>query len=492
MNNTSLYFGDLHVHTSLSDGRAEPSDAFAAGRAHLDFIALGDHAQFPDLPWVDDQTNRGLAGWPEAVPREKERWHDVQTLVRQHYVPGEFAPFLGYEWTSQRWGDHNVYYLRDDEPIRYAKSLHELYDSLANVEAIVIPHHTSYPTGHRGIDWDCFDCRKSPLVEIYSCHGSSETDTGYYPLFGAMGPGCTAGTARRGLDAGHIFGFAASSDGHSGFPGRYGTGLVAVRAEALTRPALWEAFQERRTYAVTGDRVSLDFRLNELPMGSIVHTRSEEPSRLVVEVDGWDCLSHVEIIKNGDVVKRWNDFDFTSIRNGRRFKARIVWGSGAPGATPGEKRWDFSVEVRNGTIAGHQPCFQPPGLHQVTGVDSRQLDVTSRTGAGVLMPRQEVCLDLRGTPATCITLLHEGRSVLAGSIGELMNESRSVCPFGPYRGSYYLSRVVAEPHFHRELEWEDGVPGGNRDYYYARVLQKNRQMAWSSPIWTVSGHALQS
>ena len=474
----NVYFGDLHTHTGLSDGSGEPAEGFAAAKSYLDFYAQTDHSQFPDLP-EGERFDSHHPGWRQAVPRLKARWHEVQKLVRDNYEPGEFVTFLGYEWTSQHWGDHNVYYLKDDEPIRYARSLEEFYASLDGVEAMAIPHHTAYPIGHRGYDWKGFDSSKEYLAEIFSDHGSSETDIGPRDLYqGNMGPRTTAGTARHALDKGHVFGFIASTDNHSSSThGRYDGGLAAVYAEELTREALWDAFKKRRTYAVTGDRIGLDFQLNGSPMGSIVQTNGRQPRRIAVKVDGWDCLDKVEIIKNGKVVKRWYDFDFASIKNAKRFKVNVKWGYN----TSGKKEWNFSVNVHNGSIIGYQPCFTVPGFNKVSNVGLQQFDVSSKTTSTLQI--QKVGMDIEGTLDTAVTIRHDGKDVLSGTIGELLSENKSVYPFGAYAGAFYLSRAVAEPHFHVALNWDDAASQGPRDYYYIRVFQKNGQMAWSSPIW---------
>jgi hypothetical protein len=121
-----------------------------------------------------------------------ECWEHIQELCRNYEDPGEFIPFLVYEWTNFRYGHHNVYYLEYHQPIRMPPALPQLYESLNNVDALVIPHHGSYPVGVCGKDWDLHDERLSPFVEIYSLHGSSEDPTGIQPLLTSgswMGPG---------------------------------------------------------------------------------------------------------------------------------------------------------------------------------------------------------------------------------------------------------------------------------------------------------------
>ncbi len=481
----NLYFGEIHTHTGLSDGRGEPADAVAVGKAHLDFCALADHAQFPDLSDFDEwEWGRARhAGWREGVPGVKARWHEVQALMRDYYEPGQFVTFLAQEWSSNRWGDHNIYYLRDDEPLRFASSLSELYAAVEGVDAMVIPHHTAYPPRQRGFDWTGFDNAKAPVVEIFSGHGSSETDHGPFAFTGnPMGPRCPGGTVQRALDLGHVIGFIASSDGHDSFPGAYGNGLAAIYAPALTRESLWDALWQRRTYAVTGDRIRLDFLLNGHPMGRVISAGDGQPRQMVIEVDGWDCLDAVEIIKNGRVVKRWVSFDLKKIDGASRFKVGVEWGYHG---YPEQRDWSFSVETDGGTVGGYQTRFRPPGFHQAQSSGPRRLDISSETSSKRGDARfQRIDLDVEGTLDTEVTIQHGGKSVLRGAIGELMVESKAAVPFGAYEGAFYLSRAIAEPHFHADLRWEDTASERGRDYYYVRVFQKNGQAAWSSPIWT--------
>jgi hypothetical protein len=69
----------------------------------------------------------------------------------------------------------------------------------------------------------------------------------------------------------------ASTDDHLGYPGAYGEGLAAVYADSLTRESIMEALRARRTYAVNGDRIRLDFKLKRLyhrPPPGVLRSRS--------------------------------------------------------------------------------------------------------------------------------------------------------------------------------------------------------------------------
>jgi hypothetical protein len=65
-------------------------------------------------------------------------------------------------------------------------------------------------------------------------------------------------------------GTVGGSDDHRAQPGRRGGGYTAVLAKSLTRNDIIEAIRARRVYATTGDRVILDFKINGMPMGSVI------------------------------------------------------------------------------------------------------------------------------------------------------------------------------------------------------------------------------
>ena len=92
-------------------------------------------------------------------------------------------------------------------------------------------------------------------------------------ISGSPGGRRTSNTVRQALADGLRFGFVASSDNHAGFPGAYGEGLMGALVADLTRPAILEAIRDRRTYALTGDRIELSFTVN----GALVAPRACSP-----------------------------------------------------------------------------------------------------------------------------------------------------------------------------------------------------------------------
>ncbi len=155
---------------------------------------------------------------------------------------------------------------------------------------MAFPHHIGYKTGTRGINWATFDSAFAPVVEIVSMHGCSEADEGPRPFLHSMGPSDHESTWRYGLSRGHVAGVVGSTDHHSAHPGSYGHGRTGVWASAKTRDAIWEALWARRTYALTGDRIEVQFSVDGEPMGAVLPSRPHRRSdSAVIGGAPWMC-----------------------------------------------------------------------------------------------------------------------------------------------------------------------------------------------------------
>ena len=131
-----------------------------------------------------------------------------------------------------QFGDRNCYFNAFDVPLIDAENPRDLAAKLAGGRAdfMILPHHCGYTRGRRGMNWDSFDERNSPIVEIFSNHGSGEADDSPYDYHHTMGPRTGESMVRHGLSLGYRFGFYAGTDSHDGYPGHYGHGCTGVLA----------------------------------------------------------------------------------------------------------------------------------------------------------------------------------------------------------------------------------------------------------------------
>lgn len=492
----NIYWGDLHCHSNLSYGEGDPEEGLKAAREHLDFATITAHAAWPDMPeekgrlaWVRDYHKTGFA-------KARRGWPGLRQMMKRYRVEGKFIPFVSYEWHNMKYGDRTIVYRDLDGALVLPDTLEELTAQLKGRNAMIIPHHMGYQTGYRGMNWNYFTPELTPLVEISSKHGCSETDYAPYPMLHDMGPRVGGGTALAGLERGYHFGFIASSDNHSGFPGSYGEGRLAVYAKSLTARDLWEAFYDRRTYAATGDRIQLAFDINGQAMGRLLPNVKEK--EISVRVHSEDFIEYVDIVRNGVTIKRLNGVfpGSTSRREAMHVKFRVEWGWGEKAQMIA---WNGECRISDGRILKVTPYFrgqlllaprqdhekdQKPftPIHQIRNLTDRSFDFRSYTYGN---PNTR-------TPATCSAVV-EAEMPINGRVRLNLNGKRGSYALAELLGSTqadfirgWLSEAVqihrAVPIEACNLQHTFKDATADPAYYYARVVQYNGQLAWSSPI----------
>ena len=488
----SILYGDIHNHNAHGYGVGSIERSLEVARTHLDFFAFTGHSSWHDMPAMEGGRERH---WIEGFKRLKETWPQVQRVIASGNKDAEFCSFLGFEWHSSAWGDQCVVFPGDNRPLFYAGDVARLRKFCAAERALMIPHHLAYPKGRRGVNWECFDEECTPVVEIYSEHGNSEDDRGPFPYFThSMGGRETANTARAALEAGLRFGFVGSSDDHAGFPGAYGEGLMAALVTDFTREGIFESIRARRTYALTGDRIELDFCVDGEPMGATVTAGNRAEASF--EVHGRDELDVVEVIQDGRVVHR--AYAEEAIAPAEIFTApvqlRLEWGWGPWGALALDRicDWAMRVEVDKGRIVRFFPCLQSMPFDETrrhrferngdAGLSIRSY--TARQNAYRENPNQSVVLEIEGGGDTLVRLaLTEpvGQSS-SHTLAQLACGSANLFT-GPFpKEGYQWHRLVPRASSSLAGRCTLEVPQG-RSHAYLRARQKNGHVAWASPVF---------
>jgi len=318
-----LYWGELHEHSTVSDGYESPTFLYEYARdvSCLDFCGVCDHAHHT--------THSG--------------WEKSRRATRDFHSAGKFVTFFAYEWGNAHGGDFNIYAKeefacshtglgsgypmpfigeRSVERARQNLPVAALWEELKGMDVITIPHHLYHVfTGDSSAGMDVYGGEKlEPVVEVFSNWGCSEyRGCPGYPERGKIElqhfPHYLKAEKGRFLFQdmlahGYRVGVIGGSDAHISRPGHLNAkwphkpGLAAVYAHALTRDAVFDAIRRRHCYATTGTRIFVDFRIDGAMMGEVVAARADRPVEVSYRVGGTDRLAEVHVVKDGEVLRR--------------------------------------------------------------------------------------------------------------------------------------------------------------------------------------------
>jgi hypothetical protein len=333
------YYGDLHGHTWISDGVGDIDEYYRLRRDYYrdDFASLTDHDTFVGKSILPSE-------W-EQIKEVTQHWHGDDrfvTLFGQEYTTGRPPAGIG----------HKCIYSTDptiplfDHTTAEANTSAKLNALVKKWNALIFPHHT----GWTGTDWEGADEEIQTLVEICSNHGRFEYP-GNTPI--PHRGGIRGGFVQDALARGLKFGLIGGSDSHGLiWHHRVGwkrdnnrTGLAVALAPRLTREAIFEALRRRRTYATTGIKPLLDFRINGHLMGEEISVPAG-PITLTANVIGDVELKWIEIVRNNEL---WYSY------GGEGWQSRITIRDDE--VPPGTSWYYLRVEFESGDMAWSSPIW---------------------------------------------------------------------------------------------------------------------------------------
>jgi len=451
-----LFWGDLHGQTeeTVGTGTVDQYFRFAKDAAALDFAShVGNDFQI---------TN--------------DHYKDTQRVVKEFHEPGKFVTFLGYEWSGNTpaGGDHNVYFLKDDQPIHRSSHaqiedksdeetdrypISELFDTFrGRNDVIVIPH-----IGGRRAILDYYEPSLTPFIEICSVHG-------HFEWF-----------AREAMKSGNLkVGFVGGSDDHTCRPGgarptskveAVNGGLMGTYAKELTRESLWNAFQKRHVYATTGERIILRVTCGDAMMGDEITIN--HPPTINIEVIGTNSLEKVEIIRGLDTI-----YTHPFIQPNLSYDMiRIMWSGARVTTRRRNTDWSGEIKLNKGKIlSAEEFAFDLPWNGIIEKTDQKVLysSMTSGDCDGIILKleaSEDTRISFKTNPAQFsfqLNQLNEPLIVEAGNIEQKVEVSRISEQKTPHNVKFNYTD-------------QNMKPGVNA--YYVKVLQSDGEKAWSSPIF---------
>lgn len=488
-----LLFGDIHNHCGMTYGYGSLEHALAAAREQLDFCMVTGHAMWPDIPERTPERAFLVDYHKAGFAKLKARWEEICAIVAAAAAEG-FITFQGYEMHSSHYGDYHLLSTDNLLPLIDSTSPKNLLENVSPSPGIVIPHHMGYTPGYRGINWDEFDETISPVVEVYSKHGCGMSDGAPYPYYHTMGPRDGRSTAWEGLRRGYKFGFVASTDHHAGYPGSYGDGRAAVWAEEATKEAVWDAILQRRTYAVTGDKIRCQFSVNGAPMGSEITADARD---IDINVEACDFIDSVTLYKNLKPLYVFHQPESAETEGNYKIRIELGWGKN----TEEGYLWECAACVRGGKFLDAEPCFRGRNVLSPAEKDKADDDVnnlrnhiavcsdnsveftaeTFKNPSSTVPATAAVNLTVSGSPKTALSLEVNGRQMNV-TVGELLESSRSMHMDSYNSHACLVHQAVPDTAYRFQANVKD-TPQTAHDVYYVEVRQKNEQYAWVSPVF---------
>ena len=289
----NIYFGQLHSHTSYSDGAGSARDAFehASNVKNLDFLAVTDHSNS-----FDNEANASIGDGSMST-----EWKELAGLAKE-YSSDDFAGLYGYEMTwSNGLGHMNTFNTpgfqsrTQKDYTTYSTALQNYYAALKTQPDSINQFNHPGTTFGDFSDFAYYDEEIDDLITIIEV-GNGEGaigSSGYFPSYEYY---------TRALDKGWHVAPTNNQDNHKGLWGDANTGRSVVLADGLNELDIYDAMRNYRVYATEDNDLSIMYTLDGNIMGSQL-TSSDVGETVDIEVtlnDPTDnVIGKVEVIVNG-------------------------------------------------------------------------------------------------------------------------------------------------------------------------------------------------
>ena len=320
-----LYFGQLHSHTTYSDGAGTLEDglnyvASLSEKDNVDFVAFTDHSNY-----FDDKN----AANPEAAlydaskmtAESAQKWNAytgaINAFNQQH--AGKLVALAGFEMTWSGGPGHiNTFNTpgivsRNNSTLNNKTAdagLQAYYKLLSDENLVNSINQFNHPGTTFGnfIDFGYYDPiidTRIQLVEVGNGEGTIGAG-GYYPSYEQY---------IMALDKGWHVAPTNNQDNHKGKWGNANDARDVILTDDFSQEGIYQAIRDRRVYATEDKNLEINYTLNGEMLGStIADAESANIKVSVYDPDASDSISKVEVVVNsGAVAHTWDDpTDLTS------------------------------------------------------------------------------------------------------------------------------------------------------------------------------------
>ena len=314
-----LYFGQLHSHTTYSDGSGTLDAAldYVANLpedANVDFVAFTDHSNYFDKSGAANPEG-ALYDMSLATESSQNLWNAYkQAAADFNASQSDVIALAGFEMTWSGGPGHintfntpgivsrNNTTLNNKTSDAGMKAYYALLSQPEGADSLSQFNHpgSTFGTFSDFSYWDALIDSRIFMVEVGNGEGQIGAG-GYYPSYEYY---------TMALDKGWHVAPTNNQDNHKGKWGNANDARDVILTDDFSEQGLYDAIRALRMYATEDKNLELTYTVNDLPLGSSL---TEVPDKLDIRVqvsdpDAADAISKVEVIVNsGKVAYTWDN-----------------------------------------------------------------------------------------------------------------------------------------------------------------------------------------
>ena len=314
-----LYFGQLHSHTTYSDGSGTLDSALDYIRslpasANVQFVAFTDHSNYFDSTSAANPEG-ALYDMSLASASSQKLWSEYKDKVAAFNASqSDVVAIGGFEMTWSGGPGHintfntpgivsrNNATLNNKTDYAGMKAYYALLDQAEGADSISQFNHpgTTFGTFGDFSFWDPVTDTRIAMVEVGNGEGQIGAG-GYYPSYEYY---------IMALDKGWHVAPTNNQDNHKGKWGNANDARDVILTDDFSEQGIYEAIRAMRMYATEDKNLAVSYTVNGEQMGSSI---TVVPDQLTFDVtvydpDKSDSISKVELVANsGKVVYTWDD-----------------------------------------------------------------------------------------------------------------------------------------------------------------------------------------
>ena len=314
-----LYFGQLHSHTTYSDGSGTLDAALdyvknLPDSANVDFVAFTDHSNYFDKSGEANPED-ALYDMSLATAYSQETWKSYKDAVAAFNASqSDVVAIAGFEMTWSGGPGHintfntpgivsrNNTTLNNKTSDAGMKAYYALLSQPEGADSMSQFNHpgSTFGTFSDFAYWDPVIDSRIFLVEVGNGEGQIGAG-GYYPSYEYY---------TMALDKGWHVAPTNNQDNHKGKWGNANDARDVIITDDFSEQGIYAAIRAMHMYSTEDKNLEIGYTLNDLLMGSSI---SVVPEKLNISVtvndpDASDSISKVEVIVNsGKTIYTWSD-----------------------------------------------------------------------------------------------------------------------------------------------------------------------------------------